>query len=85
MGTHAKADEDKSMPRKSIRQYASQRIKELRSDKSMTQAELARKSGINRSYLADIEMGNRNFGIDTLEKIIKGLGIGYAEFFSGTH
>lgn len=61
------------MPRKSIRQYASQRIKELRADKSMTQAELARKSGINRSYLADIEMGNRNFGIDTLEKILRGL------------
>ena len=38
-------------------------------------------TGINRSYLADIEKGNRNFGFDTLERIISGFGISYSEFF----
>lgn len=40
-------------------------------------------TGINRSYLADIEKGNRNFGFDTLEKIVSGFGISYSEFFRG--
>ena len=48
----------------------------------MTQTELAKRAGINRSYLADIEMGNRNFGIDTLERILKGLGKSHSEFFN---
>ncbi|MCP2077538.1 Helix-turn-helix domain-containing protein [Adlercreutzia equolifaciens subsp. celatus DSM 18785] len=36
---------------------------------------------LNRSYLADIEKGNRNFGIDTLDKIIRGFDMSYSEFF----
>ena len=36
---------------------------------------------LNRSYLADIEKGNRNFGIDTLNKIVSGFGISYEKFF----
>ena len=37
--------------------------------------------GLNRSYLAEIEKGNRSFGIDTLDKIVMGFGLSYAEFF----
>lgn len=40
-------------------------------------------AGVNRSYLADIEKGNRNFGFDTLERIVSGLGVSYSEFFEG--
>ena len=36
---------------------------------------------LNRSYLADIEKGNRNFGIDTLDKIISGFDMTYSDFF----
>ena len=71
------------MTKKDIRQFVAGRIKEIRSSKSMTQTELAKLSGLNRSYLADIEMGNRNFGSDTLEKVLCGLGINYSDFFSG--
>ena len=38
---------------------------------------------LNRSYLADIEKGNRNFGVDTLDKIVRGFGMSYEEFFKG--
>lgn len=65
----------------SIRMSLAKRIKHLRSDKSMTQSDLAKCAGINRSYLADIEMGNRNFGVDTLEKLLNGLDVTYEEFF----
>lgn len=57
------------------------RIKELRREHGITQEKFALMVGLNRSYLADIEKGNRNFGIDTLDKIVTGFGMSYAEFF----
>ena len=57
--------------------------KELRGEHGLTQEKFALMTGINRSYLADIEKGNRNFGFDTLDRIVSGFGIGYAEFFRG--
>ena len=58
-----------------------QRIKELRREQGVTQVQFAQMCGLNRSYLADIEKGNRNFGIDTLERIVTGFGVTFDEFF----
>lgn len=66
-----------------IRNKIGLRIKELRKQHGLTQDRFALMTGINRSYLADIEKGNRNFGFDTLEKIVNGFGISYSEFFRG--
>ena len=65
-----------------IRSYVARRMKELRRESGITQERFALMVGLNRSYLADIEKGNRNFGIDTLDKIVTGFGLTYAEFFS---
>ncbi|MEG0016072.1 MAG: helix-turn-helix transcriptional regulator [Gordonibacter sp.] len=59
------------------------RIKELRLRNGLTQEKFALMIGLNRSYLADIEKGNRNFGFDTLERIVKGFDISLEEFFAG--
>ena len=67
--------------RPEIRDGIAMRIKELRSDHDITQEKFALMVGLNRSYLADIEKGNRNFGIDTLDKIVGGFNMTYAEFF----
>lgn len=64
-----------------IRNNIALRIKELRREQSLTQVQFALMTGLNRSYLADIEKGNRNFGVDTLTRIVDGFGIDYAEFF----
>lgn len=69
------------MARSEIRNKIGLRIKHLRRDANITQERFALMTGINRSYLADIEKGNRNFGFDTLERIISGFGISYSEFF----
>lgn len=66
-----------------IRNNVGLRIKELRRKGGITQEKFALMMGINRSYLADIEQGNRNFGFDTLDKIVKGFGISLSEFFDG--
>ncbi|MBR3181399.1 MAG: helix-turn-helix transcriptional regulator [Eggerthellaceae bacterium] len=69
------------MERPEIRNAAAQRIKELRREQGITQEKFALMVGLNRSYLAEIEKGNRSFGIDTLDKIVMGFGLSYAEFF----
>lgn len=48
-------------------------IKEIRKLKKLTQEELAEKCGLQPSYLAGVERGDRNFTIQTLEKITEGL------------
>ena len=65
------------------RAYVACRIKELRHENGITQERFALMIGLNRSYLADIEKGNRNFGIDTLDKIVGGFDLSFAEFFKG--
>ena len=65
------------------RAFIARRIKELRAENGVTQEKFAMMVGLNRSYLADIEKANRNFGIDTLDKIVRGFNLTYAEFFKG--
>lgn len=71
------------MKKLTIRNKVGERIKVLRKEQALTQEKFALMTGINRSYLADIERGNRNFGFDTLEKIVIGLGVSFSEFFEG--
>ncbi len=71
------------MEKSTIRNKIGLRIKELRNERGLTQSRFALMCSINRSYLADIEKGNRNFGIDTLMRIIHGLDVNFEEFFRG--
>ncbi len=71
------------MGKSEIRNKVGGRVKELRAREGLTQERFALVAGVNRSYLADIEKGNRNFGFDTLERIVSGLGVSYSEFFEG--
>lgn len=54
-------------------------IKHHRFQLAITQEELAKIAGINRSYLAGIEAGQRNTSIKTLEKLAKALGVSPAD------
>lgn len=69
------------MEKSEMRNKIALRIKELRREQGITQEQFASMTGLNRSYLADIEKGNRNFGVDTLNKIVSGFGVSYAAFF----
>ena len=48
-------------------------IREMRKLKKMTQEELSEKCGLQSSYLAGVERGERNITLETLEKISQGL------------
>ncbi len=66
-----------------IRVRFGQRLRMLRKQQGWTQVVLAERLGLDRSYLADVERGNRNISILNLDLIAKGFNISLARLFSG--
>ncbi len=59
------------------------RIKEMRSERSISQEELAELAGVHRTYVGMIERGEKNVTILTAHKISTALEISISEFFKG--
>ena len=59
------------------------RVRTLRLDRGWTQEELAHRSGLNRSYMSEVERGISDVSLSTLQKIAKTLGISLAELLEG--
>ena len=58
------------------------RIKELRTEKNLTQEAIAFKAEIDRTFMNHVENGKRNLSVETLEKVIcNGLEVTFKEFF----
>ena len=65
-----------------IRTKIGLRIKELRTEKELTQEAVAFKAEIDRTFMNHVENGKRNVSIETLEKILcSGLELSFKEFF----
>lgn len=58
------------------------RIKQLRTDRSLSQERLALNAGITPAYLGLLERGKKNATVLTIEKICSAMNISLAEFFS---
>ncbi|MCT4647588.1 MAG: helix-turn-helix domain-containing protein [Carboxylicivirga sp.] len=65
-----------------IQEKYAKRIKDLRSEKGLSQEALAFDADLDKKYLSDIECGKRNFSIQTLDKIVKALKVSVFEFYS---
>jgi transcriptional regulator with XRE-family HTH domain len=60
-----------------------QRIKELRTERNLTQEEIAWKAEVDRTFMNHVENGKRNVSVDTLTKIItNGLELSFKDFFN---
>jgi len=64
-----------------IRVRFGRRLRQLRVSHGWTQVELAERLGIDRSYVADIERGNRNVSLLNLELVASGFGLTLSELF----
>lgn len=60
-----------------------ERIKSLRKQNKLTQVELAKKSNISRSYLADIENDRYNPSLETLKALSNSLNANLSDLVSG--
>jgi transcriptional regulator with XRE-family HTH domain len=59
------------------------RIKELRTEKNLTQEAVAWKAEVDRTFMNHVENGKRNASVDTLQKIIcTGLETSFKDFFN---
>ncbi len=59
------------------------RIKELRTERNLTQEAVAWKAEVDRTFMNHVENGKRNVSVDTLTKIIcSGLETSFKDFFS---
>lgn len=52
-----------------------QNVRRLREEQGLTQAELAMKAGLNRSYLGGVERGQRRICIDNISRIARALSV----------
>ena len=57
------------------------RLHELRQEQCLTQEELAHQAGLNRTYIGDIERGEKNITLGSMVKLAKALGIKLRDFF----
>ena len=57
------------------------RLRELRRQKELTQSDMAKKFGIDRSYISDVERGRKSISLSLLEVIALGLQISLSDLF----
>ena len=60
------------------------RIREIRTQKHMSQEELAFKAGISAAHLGQIERATKNPTVDTVAGIAAALGVAITELFDNT-
>jgi transcriptional regulator with XRE-family HTH domain len=67
--------------REDARRLVGQNVRRLRLAAKISQAELAARMGVDRSYVSGLEQGNRNPTVVTLWHIAKALRVTMAAFF----
>jgi transcriptional regulator with XRE-family HTH domain len=57
------------------RRIFSQRLRQIRQNRELSQEELADLAGLHRTYVGSVERGERNISIDTMERLAKALDV----------
>ncbi|MEQ6390032.1 helix-turn-helix transcriptional regulator [Bacillaceae bacterium S4-13-58] len=70
------------MPEEAIKHIIGARIRYLRKEKKLTQEELAHLSSIHPTYIGQLERGEKNPTIETIDRIARSLEISLSELFS---
>ena len=58
------------------------RIRQLRLEKGWSQQNLARKTGLHRTYISGIERGERNIALENIEKLAHAFDLPISELLS---
>ena len=54
-------------------------MKRIRFENGMSQSDICRKLGVDRSYISNVENGNKNPTLSTITKLAKALGVSVDE------
>lgn len=67
--------------RHTARRHRLEELRRIREEAGLSQAQLARESGVDRATINKIEQGKRSPSIATLESLSRALGVEVADFF----
>ena len=72
-------------PEVEVRKVVGGRVRALREERGLSQDEVARTAGIDRSHLSGIETGTgpRNVGVETLNGLARALGVRLTDLLAG--
>lgn len=65
----------------SVTQTVGQRIRSYRLKAGLTQELLAEKAELHHTYIGQVERGEKNLSVTTLEKLLRALDVSFSEFF----
>ncbi len=65
-----------------LREKTAVTLRNFRKESGLSQERLAKKSGVDRTYISGVERGVRNITLDSLETLIEALDIKPEVFFS---
>jgi CheY-like chemotaxis protein/DNA-binding XRE family transcriptional regulator len=71
------------MEKLAIEKLLGQSVRNWRHQLEIPQEDLARRAGFHRSYISDIERGERNVSLKSIEKLADALGISVLTLFAG--
>lgn len=64
-----------------VRRHFGNRVRELRGEQGITQEALALRCGIDRSYLGQVERGERNITLENIHRLAGGLDVSVDALF----
>ena len=56
-------------------------VRKIRLEKGISQETLADLSGLHRTYMSDVELGNRNVSLENIDRIANALEVSISEIF----
>lgn len=65
-----------------VKRLIGERIRQLRKEKNLSQEKLGYESDLHCTHIGSIERGQKNWSIDTLIKVAKGLNVGVVDLFN---
>ncbi|MDP1989478.1 MAG: helix-turn-helix transcriptional regulator [Syntrophales bacterium] len=65
-----------------VKRLIGDRIRQLRKEKGLSQEKLGYESELHYTHIGSIERGEKNWSIDTLIKVAKGLNVEVADLFN---